>query len=310
VKRAISISIGSSRRDKRVDTEILGEPIRLERIGTDGNMAEATRLFRELDGVVDAFGVGGANLALEVAGKSYPLYSILPIVQDVKKTPIADGNGLKNTLEFRLAAFVDEHIGLPGDRRRALITSGADRWGMMAGFFEAGYECVVGDLMFALGLPIPLRSARAVQRLAALILPIAGRVPFHWLYPTGEAQEKHEPKWQSYFEWAQVIAGDCHYITRYMPEDLAGKIVVTNTTTPEDVERFRKAGASYLVTSTPVYGGRSFGTNLMEAALIAISGKGRPLTHDELGGMIDRIGLRPQLQALQPAESAPGREAA
>lgn len=303
MKRAVSISIGSSKRDKRVKTEILGEPILLERIGTDGDMAKAAQLFRELDGQVDAFGVGGANLALEVAGKSYPLYSILPLVKDVKRTPIADGNGLKNTLEFRLAAFVDEHIGPSGEMRRALITSGADRWGMMDGFFEAGYECVVGDLMFALGLPVPLRSLEAVRRLAALILPIAGRVPFHWLYPTGEAQEKHEPKWQRFFEWAGVIAGDCHYITRYMPEDLTGKIIVTNTTTPEDVERFRQAGVRHLVTSTPVYGGRSFGTNLMEAALIAISGKRRPLTQDELREMIDRVGLRPQLQSLKPTTS-------
>jgi hypothetical protein len=28
-----------------------------------------------------------------------------------------------------------------------------------------------------------------------------------------------------------VIAGDCHYITRYMPDDLEGKVIVTNTTT-------------------------------------------------------------------------------
>ena len=48
------------------------------------------------------------------------------------------------------------------------------------------------------------------------------------------------------------------------------ELVVTNTTTPQDVELFRKCGVKYLVTTTPVLEGRSFGTNMMEAALIAV----------------------------------------
>ena len=38
MKRAVSISIGSSTRDKAVEIELLGETVRLERIGTDGDM--------------------------------------------------------------------------------------------------------------------------------------------------------------------------------------------------------------------------------------------------------------------------------
>jgi hypothetical protein len=52
------------------------------------------------------------------------------------------------------------------------------------------------------------------------------------------------------------------------------------------------------VTSTPRLEGRSFGTNMMEAALVAASGKGRPLTYDELDEMLSRLGLEPQLEEL------------
>jgi hypothetical protein len=37
---------------------------------------------------------------------------------------------------------------------------------------------------------------------------------------------------------------------------------------------------------------------MMEAALIAASGKGRKLTHDELNGLIDQLKLEPQIQEL------------
>ena len=58
-----------------------------------------------------------------------------------------------------------------------------------------------------------------------------------------------------------------------MPDDMRGKVVVTNTTTPEDVAMFRECGVKYLVTTTPVLEGRSFGTNMMEAALVAACGR-------------------------------------
>ena len=56
MKRAVSISIGSSKRDKAVEVNLLGETVQIERIGTDGDMQKAAEKYRELDGVVDAFG--------------------------------------------------------------------------------------------------------------------------------------------------------------------------------------------------------------------------------------------------------------
>ena len=300
MKRAVSISIGSSKRDKSVEVELLGEKVIIERIGTDGDMEKAALRYKELDGKVDAFGVGGADLGVTVAGKTYPLYSVKPMVRYVKETPLVDGAGLKNTIENRLAPFIDEHIGEYVERlgKKAFITLGVDRWGMSTSFLDQGYECIFGDLMFGLSLPFTVRSAAALKRLAAIMMPIAGRLPFDWIYPTGEKQEKRVPKWGQYYQWGTVIAGDCLYIKRHMPDRLDGKVIATNTTTPADVEAFREAGVKYLVTSTPVLEGRSFGTNMMEAALIAVSGKKRVLSHAELNELLDQLGFEPQLQEL------------
>jgi hypothetical protein len=79
---------------------------------------------------------------------------------------------------------------------------------------------------------------------------------------------------------------------------MKGKVIVTNTTTTEDVALFRKCGVKYLVTTTPVLEGRSFGTNMMESALIAASGKGRVLTHTEYSELLDQLKFEPTLQEL------------
>lgn len=300
MKRAVSISLGSSKRNKAVVVNLLGEQVSIERIGTDGDMEAAARKYQELDGKVDAFGVGGADLGVLAGKKWYPLYSVKPMVRFVKQTPLVDGTGLKTNLESKSAAFLDAHIKdyIDGLGRKVFVMTGVDRWGLASCFVDAGYQCVFGDLMFSLGIPIPLHSLGSLKTLAALLMPIAGRLPFEWIYPTGEKQEERKPKHTDLFKWATVTAGDCHYIKRYMPDDMQGKVVVTNTTTPEDVELFRKVGVKYLVTTTPVLEGRSFGTNMMESALIAISGKQRVLTDAEYSDLLAQLKFEPQLQQL------------
>jgi hypothetical protein len=300
MKRAVSISIGSSKRNKAVEVTLLGEKVSIERIGTDGDMEAAALKYKELDGKVDAFGVGGADLGALVDGKWYPLYSVQPIVRFVKQTPLLDGGGLKNTLENKAAPFLEKKIPdyLNSCGRKVFITVGTDRWGLSKSFVEAGYETIFGDLMFGLGIPIALHKLSTLKTVAGILMPIVGRLPFEWIYPTGEKQEKRTPKYVNWYHWATVIAGDCNYIRRYMPDNMQGKVIVTNTTTAEDVELFRKSGVKYLVTTTPVIDGRSFGTNMMEAALVAVSGKGRPLTWPELSEMLDKVGFEPQLQEL------------
>jgi hypothetical protein len=300
MKRAVSISIGSSKRDKAVEMTLLGEKISIERIGTDGDMEAAALKYKELDGKVEAFGVGGGDLGILVDGKWYEFHSVKPMVRFIKKTPVVDGSGLRNTLEKKAAPFVMEKLGDYVNQlgKKALVMTGADRWGLTRSFLDAGFACTFGDLLFSLDIPIPLHTDKQIKILAALLLPVATRLPFEWIYPVGEKQEERKPKFSKYFYQATVVAGDCHYIKRYMPEDMKGKIVVTNTTTPEDVELFCKVGVKYLVTTTPVLEGRSFGTNMMEAALVAISGKGRPLTLAEYNELLEKFDFQPQLQQL------------
>ncbi len=301
MKRAVSISIGSSKRDKKVVINLLGEDISIERIGTNGDMEAAALKFAELDGKVDAFGVGGADLGVLVDGKWHPLYSAMKLVRYIKKTPAVDGTGLKNTLEDRVGEFVESELGeyiAKSGGKKAFIMTGSDRWGLTQSFTRTGYECVFGDLMFSLGIPIALHSKKQLKVLASILMPVAGRLPFKWIYPTGEKQEERKPKHGKYFNWATVIAGDCHYIKRYMPEDMTGKVVVTNTTTPQDVEIFQKCGVKYLVTTMPVLDGRAFGTNVIEATLIALSGKGRKLEMAEYNELLDKIGFKSTVQKL------------
>lgn len=298
MKRAVSISIGSAKRNKAVTVNLNGKEISIERIGTDGNLKKAAQLFSEMDGTVDAFGLGGGDFGTEFDGKFFRYHNVAWIADGAIKTPVVDGSGLRNTLEYRLAAFVEKEIGDYINPKKVLLTAASDRWGMTKGFMDAGYECIFGELMFGIGLPIPLRKVSQLKLLASALYPIVMRLPFEWIYPTGDKQTVREPKFEKYYQWASVIAGDNNYIIRHMPDKLEGKVIVTNTTTAEDMDFFKSAGIKYVVTGTPAIDGRSFGTNMMEAAFIAASGKNRKLTNDELNEMLDSLNFEPTIREL------------
>jgi GNAT superfamily N-acetyltransferase len=297
MKRAVSVSLGSSARDKRVVVRFKGEPIRVERIGTDGDVSEAQRLFAELDGVVAALGVGGVDLYLRLGDREYPLHAALKLVQDVHQTPVVDGRGLKHTLERRVFELAAPALGSRPHFRRAFVPVAVDRLGLAEAAADVSDEVVIGDLMVALGIPIPVPGIDAYRKLARLLFPIVSYFPMSMLF-YGSGGAEAEPKYQRYWQEADLIAGDFLFMRKYLPDDLSGKTVVTNTTTDENIELLRARGVRQVITTTPRYEGRSFGTNLMEAALTAYAGQGRPLSDAELNALIDELDLRPSVQQL------------
>ncbi|HZJ82689.1 MAG TPA: quinate 5-dehydrogenase [Clostridia bacterium] len=274
MKRIVSISIGSSSRDHRVITEIMGQKFMIERIGTNGDIKKAIQAIKDLDGKVDVFGIGGIDLFLYGRNnKRYVLKAALPMVNAAIRTPIVDGSGLKNTLERRVVQFVNTECNIPLAQKKILLVCGMDRFGMAETFEDLGGDVIYGDLMFALGLQVPIKSLKALHTVASALMPVVSRLPFKMLYPTGSNQDENIPKFYKYYKNADIIAGDFIYIKKHIPLAMDGKIIITNTLTIEDIGFLKKRGIKMLITSTPELEGRSFGTNVMEAVLVSLSGK-------------------------------------
>lgn len=299
MKKVLSVSLGSSTRDHTTETEFMGERFWLSRQGTNGDFDRYLQMYRENDGKVDAFGVGGAEFYLQVNGRRYYWREIQRVRETVKVSKVGDGNGLKHLLApCAIQALRDRGIELRG--KKALKTTAVDRYGLAKALVEAGCDVTFGDLMFALNVPIPLHTLRSIHILAAVLLPILTRLPFSWVYPVGEEQEK-EPsrKYSRFYEEADIIAGDFLQVWSNLPGDLSGKIVITNTTTAKDVEELQKRNLHILVTTTPRLAGRSFGTNVIEAACRCLIDKpDDQITEADFLDLVERIPLKPQVHVL------------
>ena len=304
MKKILSISVGSSSRDHTTKHVFLGQECELSRQGTDGDFEKAVQRYADMDGKVDAFGVGGVEFYLRVGKKKYYFKDVSRIQRAIKVSKVGDGNGVKGLLERRAFQALEKHLnekenktlkGMP-----ALLTTAVDRYGMGEAMVDAGLDLTIGDLMFALGLPFPVKKLSTVRVIAATLLPVITRLPFTWFYALGAEQDKPpQQKWDKYYQQAQVLGGDFIQIRQYMPDDLTGKIVVTNTTTAKNVEELKKRNLHILVTVTPRLEGRSFGTNVMEATLLALMDKPQSeVTDADFADLIDRIPLQPNIEVL------------
>ncbi len=299
-KRVVSVSLGTSRRDKTAQTEMLGVPLMIERRGTDGSKDRFQATLAELDGKVDCFGIGGTDAYLHAGTRRYAFRETLALMEPARITPWVDGSGLKHTLERATVAYLQDQGIVDFGKLRVLLVAGVDRFGMAEALASRARSIVFGDLAFGLGVPIAVRSWAGLQRLAAVALPVVVRMPIAWLYPTGDKQDRNTPKYGHLFAEADVIAGDWHIIRRYMPERLDGKIILTQSSRADETELLRQRGAKLLITTTPEIGGVAFATNVMEAALVAVLGK-RPgeLTTEDYLGTLTRLGWTPSVQSLE-----------
>lgn len=298
MKHVISISLGSARRNHTVEMEFAGELCRVERIGTNGDMGKMIEMIRELDGKVDCFGLGGMDLYAYAGEKRYLIRDAAKVARAAVKTPMVDGSGLKNTLEREAILYIARETDVLKGVERVLMTSAADRYGMALSFTELGLKVTFGDMLYLLKLPFPINSLKTLQTVVKVLAPVVILLPFKMLYPTGDKQHETVPKFTKYFDQADVIAGDFHLIRRNMPAKLPGKIIITNTTTSDDVGMLKEAGVKTLVTTTPELEGRSFGTNVMEALLVALSGKNKELTAPEYLELIKELNFKPRISTL------------
>lgn len=294
MKHVVSISLGSSARDKRVETEILGEKISIERIGTDGDQELARKKYLEFDGKVDCFGIGGCELGVPIGKRYFKIHAVQNLVKGLK-SPAVDGMGVRKVVESQIANWLDERIEEKVAEKVVMFCVGAGRYNMVESFQKYGSKLMICDAGFLLGIPLYTNYVGVGKFFANLYGPIISRLPFSVLYPTGKKQNENRPRFVRWFNQADIIADDFHYIRRYMPNELSGKIIVTNTTTESDLELLNDRGVKTLCTTTPRLNGRSFGTNMLEAVLTAISGTGKSLSDSEIASMISEANIQPTL---------------
>ena len=99
-----------------------------------------------------------------------------------------------------------------------------------------------------------------------------------------------------------MVTGDWHYIHRYAPDQLPGKTILTQTLRSADIEWLKSTGARRAITTTPIMGGETFATNVMEGVLLTLIGKPQDqVTEQDYLDKLAELDWKPNVIELNPA---------
>lgn len=299
VKKVVSVSLGTSQRDYTMTLELLGQKIRLQRIGTGGSLQQAGEVLKAFDGQVDVLALGGINIYYQAGQYRFPLREAQKLIALVEHTPVVDGAAIKNVVERQTIKYLSAQYNWPRADQRVLVVSALDRWGMAEELAAIGCQLTIGDALFALGLPLPFYSLKTFQLVARCTVPLLAKLPIGLLYPLGVKQQINRPKWTKVFKAAQVIAGDFHFMRYNFPLTLPGRDVITSTVTDADRDFLQQRGIKYLVTTSPNFGGRSLGANVLQGLCVALLDK--PPQHvspTSYVTLLRQLGWQPRVERL------------
>ncbi|HCX78752.1 MAG TPA: quinate 5-dehydrogenase, partial [Firmicutes bacterium] len=143
MKRVVSVSLGSHRRNQDLELDLLGLRLIVQRVGTGGNLDRMARILKTLDGEVDVLGLGGVNLTLRAGQRRYLLRDGARLAAQVRQTPLVDGSGIKDTVERELVPYLQKKLGWPRRGQVVLMVSVLDRYGLADALEQAGCRLII-----------------------------------------------------------------------------------------------------------------------------------------------------------------------
>lgn len=309
MKRIVSISLGSSRRDYQFTTTVLGQHIEVRRIGTDGDTARARQLIEQYDGAVDVIGLGGLTPVFRVGAARYPHREAISIAAAARKTPVVSGGLIKQTLDrWCIQEGGRARKGL-FSYKRVLITSGIDRYAMAQALAGFNGEMRFADPVVHSGVQFlpPPRSIEQLDIYARTTLPITALLPYRVLHPVALGSEGRDARAAKLFAWADVIAGDFAYIRRFAPDALKNKIIVTDDPSLAEIADLAARGASLLVTLGPKLADDHpyVSADILEAIAVAVLECGAQPTEGDIINFIAAAGWGPDVATLNETASKP-----
>ncbi len=298
----VEISLGASERDHDVTVEFLGRPVRLLRIGTDGDLRTAETLVRRWAPLADAIAVNGAGEALATGALTADPADAIRQLKAAADGTATDGRHLHEVLQEWSVRWVQNEmpgyfsnartIVLGADHARTVrvlreFTDNIDLQRPPAPDGWAGRLSPVPVLEAAAGaVSWPLRQVRAAVREDTFVpAELANR---GWL--------AHRP------EDSDVVVASYHELVSSGFTELHGMAVITSAVTDDQLADLAARDVDLVVDTTPQPYDVTIDVAtldaMMRATVRAPGGAPERLSDDDLLEIILTAGLQPRL--LEP----------
>lgn len=263
MKQVVSISLGSSSQDFDFHTTLAGQRLHVRRIGTDGSRAVAIQMIRLWSKKAAAIGIG--------VGKDSPDFEAFSLAAK-EQVPVTAGWHLGNILQEWAVRHAQIQLGNFFNNAQVLFLSGISDYKLAHCMSEYTDNLRFADPVMQLNVPKLLGSLDALN----LYCDGAHYVK-DWSLPAslalGPVREWSRYVLRKAMQKATVVVAPVHELDDFGLEELAGKTVVAANVNDERMAQFRDNGVATVIDGSPVIQGHAIAANLLDAMIIASTGK-------------------------------------
>ena len=295
MKTVVGISLGAASQDFEFTTTFLGTRLSVRRLGTDGSMARAERLLKQWERQADVIGIGLPRDSYTVGSYRFVDKDAAHMKSLVTRVPVTTGARLGEI--FLEWAVRHTQIGLGNYFNNALVLffSGMSSYKLATTMAEYTDNVQFADPLLQLGVPKLLTSLDALSLYASGAHYVAEWEPPR-IIPDDLLRQWTHFVLRRAMAKATVIVAPVHELDDFGPEELAGKTIITSALNDERAAAFAEKGVMMVVDGAPAMHGHVLGPSLLDAMIIAVTGKNPDdILEDDYLDIITESGIEPRI---------------
>ncbi|HEY9119922.1 MAG TPA: dehydrogenase [Marinobacter sp.] len=303
MKTVVSVSQRSSAFDYDLETEFLGQPFRIIRIGTDGNLSRGEAVLDSVKTEADAIGLSVIHDQYHAGREILEHPDITRLKASVPDKPVTTGAKLRGILQEWSVRHTQSELGHFFDNARVLFMSGQAGYRVAKALSEYTENLLFADPYTDFGVPRLLTSLSQLETYTAVSAPMMFRPA------TARAVEaiRHLPllrlgeklvagSLREAVKNAHVIVAAVDELGDFSQEQLDGKTVITSRVDDQTLDWMRSRRVAMVVDYSPWLNERPVGVNVMEAMIsAALARTPEQMGPDDFLEVIQTLDIKPRI---------------
>lgn len=294
-KKVVTVSLGSSKQDFSFETEFLGHPFQVSRVGADDDIGRAWELMRRHQAKADAIGLGEVGDHFHVGQRTVINKETARLLKVVTRVPATTGSRLRRLLQVRAVHHVQSALGRYFDNNIVLFLSGMRNYDMAVALSDYTRNLFFADALAQTGAPTLLSSLTQLELYARGSDLVLNSKPGEIL--EGALSGFKRSRLAAEAAKAHVIVGTFAELREIGDaSNFDGKTVITSAVDDERLAFFKQCRVNLVIDVSPQLFERVVGANVIEAMILAALGKpAEVLSDDDFAEILDELDVRPRL---------------
>jgi predicted amino acid dehydrogenase len=295
MKKVVTVTLGSSKRDFEFKTNFLGQSFSVRRMGADQDTGKAWELMRRQQATADAIGLGEISDHYQVGLRTVVNKETQRLTNVVTRVPVTTGATLRRLLQVRAVRYVQKELGHYFNNNLVLFLSGMRNYDMAVALSDYTKNLSFADALFQTGAPTMLTSLEQLELYAkGSNFMLSGK--------TGQMLEASLAGVKN--KLVADVVTKSHVIVGTFAEikavgnatNLDGKTIITSAVTDERMAFFTKCKVNLVIDVSPMLFPEVVGINTIEAMILAALEKPQEeVSDDDFDEILTELHVTPRL---------------